>query len=58
MSKDEHEHNYVAEKQKYQELDNNYLGDGKYQTGTLEKERIVIFCRTCGDWKVLESTDE
>lgn len=58
MSKTEHEHSYIAEKQKYQELDNKYLGEGKYQTATLEKERLVIFCRTCGDWKVLESTNE
>ena len=58
MSKPEHEHDYVAEKQKYQELDNKYVGTEKYQMATLEQERIVIFCRTCGDWRRLESTDE
>lgn len=50
----EHEHEYLAEKQHYQELANEYLGDGKYQSGTLEHEKIIIFCRTCGDWKALE----
>lgn len=50
----EHEHEYVAEKQHYQELANKYLGDGQYQSDTLEHEKIIIFCRTCGDWKAFE----
>jgi len=52
-SNEKHEHDYVSEKIIKQILDSIYLSDGKYQTATLERQSLIIFCRTCGDSKYI-----
>jgi len=44
-------HNFVAEKYKTQEVQNEYMGKGVSQNVILDKEHIKIFCTKCGETK-------
>jgi hypothetical protein len=50
----QHEHDFVAEKFRVQEPFENYTGNGTYHKGVLEVDKIAIFCRTCGESRVIE----
>lgn len=54
-SNEKHEHDYVSEK-----IIKQILNNGKYQTATLERQSLIIFCRTCGDSKYIneQSNDQ
>lgn len=54
MSKDDHKHNYVAEKYTVQEHVNKYQSNGKYTTAILEVDKAYIFCTVCGDIRMIE----
>jgi hypothetical protein len=46
-----HEHHFVAEKRMTQEAFNDYLSDGRYHTGILDIQEVLIFCTSCGEYR-------
>lgn len=48
-------HNYVYVARHYQEVDSNYESNGSKHYEVLNKEKIIIFCTKCGDYKELKS---
>jgi len=45
------QHQFECKVRIEQFLSKDYLGDGKYYTGTLEKQSLYIFCIKCGESK-------